>query len=196
MSANSCNFLATTHKSQIIPISASKNDEDIPRFIELEVKRLSSEGLLLGGRIKPKLRHKTVKKLKHGAQGMFRWVALSLETLQQIKHPKDFEEALGQLPSKLSDLYNIIHEQIDKTEPHGRNVAITTLKWLLCAQHLLSVRELIVVVLVDFESEIESVSDSDIDSTSEQISSTEDDSESEHYSLSGFDIIQFCRNLV
>jgi ankyrin repeat domain-containing protein 50 len=127
---------------------------------------------------------------------MFRWVALSLETLKEKKHPRDFEKALDRLPTELSKLYNIIYKQIDTTDTHKRNVTIMTLKWLLCAQRLLSIRELIAAVSVDSKSETESSSDSDIDSTSEQIISTDDDSESEHYSLSEFDIIQFCRNLV
>ncbi|KAF4612479.1 hypothetical protein G7Y89_g15600 [Cudoniella acicularis] len=38
-------------KSQIIPINASKNDIDIAHFIESKVEELSSEGLLLDGKI-------------------------------------------------------------------------------------------------------------------------------------------------
>ena len=87
---------------------------------------------------------------------MFRWVEMSLEALSRIKYAPDFKEALGKLPVKLSGLYDIIHEQIDQTENHGRSVAIMTLTWLLCAQRLLSAEELMAAVYnVGSESESE-----------------------------------------
>jgi ankyrin repeat protein len=179
-----------------ISVSASANGDDITRFIEKEVDRLISQRLLLGGKISPKFKRKIAHTLNDGAQGMFRWVVMSLETLQRTKFEPDFKKALGKLPSKLSDLYNIIHRQINETEIFGRNVAIRTLKWLLCAQRLLSVRELIAAVFVDYYDEIEPLSDSDIDSESKQASSLEDDSENEYNSVTESDIVRLCRNLV
>ncbi|KAF6829862.1 ankyrin repeat protein [Colletotrichum plurivorum] len=80
--------LSKVIRSRIVP---EKNCQDINTFIEMEVLRLHSKKLLLGGQISPKLRRKTIKKLQSGASGMFRWVTLSLETLSSssIKHPKD-----------------------------------------------------------------------------------------------------------
>ena len=172
--------------SKNISISAENNGGDIARFIESEVDRLISKRLLLDGKITRKSRVKIVKTLTNGAQGMFRWVTMSLETLQGIKHQPDFMKALGLLPSKLSGLYHIIHMQIDQTEPYGRDVAIKTLKWLLCARRLLSVQELIAAIPVVYEVEDEPSSDSDED----------DESRSEQKPSPEHDIIRLCRNLV
>jgi len=172
--------------SRNISISAKNNGNDIARFVESEVNRLISKGLLLDGKVSSKFRRKIVKTLTNGAQGMFRWVEMSLEALKRIKFTKDFKKALGQLPSELSGLYDIIHTQIDRTEPYGREVAIMTLKWLLCAQRLLSVSELIAAISVIDEDAAESSSNSDKgdELRSEQVPSPEND------------IIRLCRNLV
>ena len=172
--------------SKNISISATKNSDDIARFVESEVNRLISRKLLLDGNIRPKFKAKIVKTLIDGAQGMFRWVAMSLESLQQIKFHKDFKKALGQLPSKLSGLYDIIHTQIDQTGFYGRRVATMTLKWLLCAQRLLSVDELIAAIpgVSEDPTELSSDSDEKNESGVERKPSPEND------------IIRLCRNLV
>ena len=116
-----------------------------------------------------------------GAQGMFRWVEMSLEALSRIKYAPDFEEALGRLPKKLSGLYDIIYTQINQTETYGRHVAIETLTWLLCAQRLLSAEELLAAVhAVDAGAS----SDSDEEDDNGEAGSPEND------------VLRLCRNLV
>ena len=112
---------------------------------------------------------------------MFRWVEMSLEALSRIKYAPDFKEALGQLPNRLSGLYDIIYTQIDQTETYGRHVAIKTLTWLLCAQRLLRAEELLAAVhAVDAGAS----SDSDEDDDSGEAGSPEND------------VLRLCRNLV
>ena len=159
------------------------NKNDIARFVQSEVDCLVSKRLLLDGKVSPKFKCKIVETLTNGAQGMFRWVEMSLEALKRIKFLPDFKKALGQLPSELSGLYDIIHAQIDQTEALGRSVAVQTLKWLLCAQRLLSAEELIAAVY-QVEEEISSDSDEDYELRSEQLRSPEND------------ILRLCRNLV
>ncbi len=151
------------------------------RFVGSEVERLINKRILLDGKVSKRLKNRILETLINGAQGMFRWVEISLEALSRIKFKPDFEEALGCLPFKLSGLYDIIHVQIDQTQTHGRDMAIKTLKWLLCAQRLLSVEELLVAVdAVDDESSSES---------------DEDDRHREAGSLEN-NILRLCRNLV
>ena len=88
------------------------NSTDIARFVQSEVDRLISERLLLDGKISPKLKRKIIEVLSIGAQGMFRWVKISLEALKRTECQQDFNVTLGQLPSELSGLYDIIHAQI------------------------------------------------------------------------------------
>ena len=157
------------------------NRADITRFVKSEVQRLISKRLLLDGKVKKNLKGRILETLINGAQGMFRWVEMSLETLSRIKYAPDFEEALGRLPKKLSGLYDIIYTQIDQTETYGRHVAIETLTWLLCAQRLLSAEELLAAVhAVDAGAS----SDSDEDDDSGEEGSPEND------------VLRLCRNFV
>ncbi|KAF7509247.1 hypothetical protein GJ744_008141 [Endocarpon pusillum] len=162
VSANPYQFPQKLHleRSRNVSISASQNGQDIQRFIESELEQLISKRRLLKGKVSSELRSNIVRVLNKGAQGMFRWVALSLEVLRRIKYEPDFEDALGKLPSTLSELYDEIYEQIEKTETKGRTVAVMTLKWLLCAQRLLSATELIAAITSP-ENETQSSSESD-----------------------------------
>ncbi|CAF9943521.1 MAG: hypothetical protein ALECFALPRED_000540 [Alectoria fallacina] len=169
--------------SRNISINVENNGSDIARFVQLEVDRLISKRLLLDGKVSLKFKRKMVETLINGAQGMFRWVQMSLEALKRIKFLPDFKKALGQLPSELSGLYDIIHAQIDQTETHGRDVAVQTLKWLLCAQRLLSAEELIAAVY-QVDEDIATDSDGDSELESEQLQSPIND------------ILRLCRNFV
>ena len=143
--------------------------------------RLKSKRLLLDGKVSKKLEERILETLIKGAQGMFRWVEMSLEALSQIKYMPDFKKTLGQLPVKLSGLYDIIHTQIDQPDTYGRRVAIMTLTWLLCAQRLLRAEELLAAV---YAVDIESSSESDEDDDNGEAGSSEND------------ILRLCRNLV
>ena len=142
--------------------------------------------LLLDGKVSNKTQDKIVNTLIDGAQGMFRWVAMSLEYLQGIKYRSDFMNRLGHLPEELSGLYEVIYKQIDLSESYGRDVAIKTLKWLLCAQRLLSVEELIAAIPVAYEVIDQVSSDSNEDS----------ESENEYGPSPVRDVLRLCRNLV
>ena len=157
------------------------NSGDIARFVKSEVDRLTSKRLLLDGNVPQKLKCKMIETLINGAQGMFRWVEMSLEALKRMELLQDFKDTLGKLPAELSGLYDIIHAQIDRAETHGRDLAIQTLKWLLCAQRVLSAEELIAAVYQV---------DDDISSDSDE------DSELEGEHITENDILRLCRNLV
>ncbi|KAK2798050.1 hypothetical protein FQN51_007975 [Onygenales sp. PD_10] len=178
------------NSSRITGRNANGNDVDIDRFIDSEIERLSSQKLLLGGPMGPKLRTKTAQMLKEGAQGMFKWVALSLEALRKINHPRDFERALGRLPRKLSGLYDTIFEQIYAAEVFEQRTAVMTFKWLMCAQRLLSSEELIAAVSGGLEDRAE------LHPESESALTDEETWISEGFSVSDTDIVQYCRNLV
>ena len=157
------------------------NSGDIERFVKSEVDRLISKRLLLDGNVPQKLKCKMIETLINGAQGMFRWVEMSLEALKRMELLRDFKHILGKLPAELSGLYDIIHTQIDRTERYGRDLAIQTLTWLLCAQRLLSAKELIAAV---YQVDDDMSSDSD------------EDSELEGEHITENDILRLCRNLV
>ncbi|KAL6717826.1 hypothetical protein ACLMJK_003911 [Lecanora helva] len=199
-----------------ISISDESNSGDIERFVKSEVRRMINKGRLLDGKISKSIRKKVVSTLIRGAQGMFRWVTMSLAMLEGIKFQPTFLEVLGQLPPKLSLLYDEIMKQINALSTDEHEIATKTLKWLLCAQRLLSVQELVAAVSLVYPDSNESYSSSD---ESEKSYSSSDESEKSYsssdeseksYSSSDEneidfqdqrpspenDIIRLCRNLV
>lgn len=70
----------------------------------------------------------------------------------------DVVAELWRLPGSLNELYASAHEQIVRAGFTSRHIAITTLKWLLCAQRPLNENELIAAVTVDHEENVISVS--------------------------------------
>ena len=169
--------------------------------------RLISKKLLLDGRVPKRLKKRIIETLTDSAKGMFRWVAMSLETLQQIKFRPDFEEALGQLPSKLSELYEIIHSEIARTPTYGRHVATNALKWLLCAQRLLTVEELAAAIKLPYNGNVDSSlgsddgdeTDDDTDDQAIHSSSSSDENNQKDIETKAWiedNIIRLCRNFV
>lgn len=151
---------------------------------------------------------------------MFRWVALSLELLQRQKFEPDFRNVLGRLPPALSGLYDEIYKSIESSGVHGQRTAVMALQWLLCAQRLLSVNELLAAISLGLPQTSDETSGSmpylcqDSDTSSETDSGDEagsatasDDGTGDHssldvrptsdeYSLTATDILQLCHNLV
>jgi ankyrin repeat protein len=158
--------------------------------------RLISHRLLLNGTISSRLKAKVIKVLKRQAHGMFRWVALSLESLQQIKFRPDFEQALGKLPTELAGLYEIIHQQILESGPHGRQTATATLKWLLCAQRLMKKHEILAAISIKLQEANLSQLDSDEVSSDEDVNAEDVEDHNQHELVSCDDVVRLCRNLV
>ncbi len=65
----------------------------------------------------------------------FLWVSLQIENLcdsHRIKIEGDLVDELARMPRSLSDMYSLILKNIAEIEQHGRVLAETMLKWLLC----------------------------------------------------------------
>lgn len=194
-------------KTEITP---EKNGRDIESFIESEVQRLHDSKILLKGQLKRDFRKAIVKKLKAGSNGMFQWVAMSLETIKSCKTSKDLKVTLGSLPQKLSMLYDGIYEEIVVPESYAGKVAIMTFTLLLYAHRLMSSEELLAAVSRHLdEEELASNgwdlgADSSSDSASDSASDLDQDSDSDNRRSSNTDdssvtmpqLLEICRNLV
>ena len=114
----------------------------------MKVNHFVSKGLILDGQVGPGLKLKIIERLRLGAQGMFRWVEMSLEFLKGVRHRQDFMKHLDRLPPKLSQIYDAVYTQINEDTENARILAMDALKWLLCAQRLLSKKALIAAVYI------------------------------------------------
>ncbi|KAK4462623.1 ankyrin repeat-containing domain protein [Cladorrhinum samala] len=191
-------------------ITPEKNGRDIESFIETEVQRLHDNKILLKGQLKRDSRKVIVKKLKAGSNGMFQWVAMSLETIKSCKTTKDLKTMLGSLPQKLSVLYDGIYEEIVVPESYAGKVAIMTFTLLLYAPRLMSQKELLDAVSRHLDEEEAASNGWDLgadwssDSASESASDWGHDSDLDSHRLSNIgdsavtmsQLLEICRNLV
>ncbi|KAI9745372.1 MAG: hypothetical protein M1835_002602, partial [Candelina submexicana] len=93
-----------------------------------------------------------MKTLVDGAQGMFRWVELSIETLSNSRRlalEKDVRSELGKLPAELKEQYHIIYRDILESAPATSSIAVRIFSWMLAAQRTITVEEMIAAVALD-----------------------------------------------
>ncbi|KAI0105523.1 hypothetical protein GGR51DRAFT_192292 [Nemania sp. FL0031] len=113
-----------------IYIEATDNAEDISSFIE---KKLT-EARLLHGNLSPSLHTDIVNTLKGGANGMFRWVDLQIQSLRPLKVAADVKIRLGKLPATLEASYWEVFQQIRESGNNAFGLAVFTFQWLLHAK--------------------------------------------------------------
>lgn len=97
-------------------VEIAAHTEDIMEYVTSEVekrigeKRLRFNDLTLKGEI--------LDRLVDGAKGMFRWVALQLDSLEYCVSDKDCRKALDQLPPGLDESYARILQQVPNGKEH------------------------------------------------------------------------------
>ena len=118
-------------------IGAKENTEDITKFVHQQLKMAN----LLNGRLSDSLYKKVQDTLIEGAQGMFRWVDLQIQSLRSLKVAADIESRLGRLPQSLEESYLELLEQIEASGEHAFLLAVFTFQWLLFAQKPLDIAD-------------------------------------------------------
>ncbi|KAK8257221.1 hypothetical protein IWZ00DRAFT_6963 [Phyllosticta capitalensis] len=135
-----------------INVTSKQNGEDLGRFIRVKVEEFIENW----GRKTERNPHEMkaleddiVTALDNGAHGMFLWVTLQLEAIQntdRIKLDQDVRSALSHLPQSLTASYDAIHSRIIALEETSRKVAVAAFQWLLCTQRTLTSREFVAAV--------------------------------------------------
>ncbi|KAJ5150759.1 uncharacterized protein N7500_010948 [Penicillium coprophilum] len=139
-------------KGETLEVTFQSNHEDLKQFVEIEVERFVKRWSTMHGESDLAL-HKLGEDIKEalmtGAQGMFLWVTLQLESISDTDHVKDIDsirQALTSLPPTLSKSYEAIYRRINSMSESTRRVAISSFQWLLCAKRKLSVSELVAAI--------------------------------------------------
>ncbi|BCS16312.1 hypothetical protein ALUC_80519A [Aspergillus luchuensis] len=137
---------------EIFEITPTVTEEDISQFIRVEVhsymhrwSRMHEEPIPLLQRLEEEI----IDKLVAGAQGMFLWVRLQLESISDTDRIKDVEsirQAITSFPPTLNKSYEVIYERIQGLGKGPKTVALQSLQWLLCAKRKLSVSEFLAAV--------------------------------------------------
>ncbi|KAI9753568.1 MAG: hypothetical protein M4579_005085 [Chaenotheca gracillima] len=135
-----------------VGITSTSNQADIAQFVRTELENAIKSKRLLRGRVSAVLRNEIIDKLINKAQGMFRWVELSLETLcdsRRILLEKDVRNELHQLPRGLKKQYQVIYDDILASAPSTGSVATRLFSWMLAAERVMSTEELVAAVALD-----------------------------------------------
>jgi len=103
----------------------------------------------------------------------------------------------GRIIQGLTTIDDADIEFLNRSGTHGRDVATKTLKWLLCAQRLLSIEELVAAVPLVYEDGVGPDPDWEEDTAESSSDSAEDNgSSAERIPSPENDIIRLCRNFV
>ncbi|KAJ5373354.1 hypothetical protein N7517_005360 [Penicillium concentricum] len=136
-------------KGDILEVTSQTNYEDLKQFVEVEVETFVKRWSTMHGEsiaVLQKLGEDIKEALMTGAQGMFLWVTLQLESISDTEHVKDIEsirQVLTSLPPTLRKSYEAIYKRIESMGESTRRVAIQSFQWLLCAKRKLSVSEFV-----------------------------------------------------
>lgn len=136
-----------------VVMAVDKVNEDIKKFI------IGSMGRHPYKRWPATLKKKVAKALVSKADGVFRWAALQLESLQDKERDKDVEDSLKILPKDLEDTYARILARI---ELQGRSdMAAHILWWLAYSRRPIKLSEVAEIAIFEMQptSEIENDGD-------------------------------------
>jgi hypothetical protein len=107
-----------------IEISSEMNAEDITRFIEVKYDEYITIPKVKG------LREKVITTLREKANGMFLWVDLMYQELEEIKQPKKLKLALENTSTGLRELYERILTRVETTK--GSEKTLAQLREIFC----------------------------------------------------------------
>ncbi|KAI9817415.1 MAG: hypothetical protein M1827_001024 [Pycnora praestabilis] len=136
------NLLASSTTSSLatpICLEAAPVHKDIESYIESQLKSPKFE------KWPNKIRDDVKATLTSKADGMFRWVALQLETLQKHHQSSKITKALATLPKDLDKTYDRILQNIDDDL---QDQAFTALQWLCFSARPLRLGELAEAVVI------------------------------------------------
>ncbi|KAL4902057.1 hypothetical protein BDW74DRAFT_181216 [Aspergillus multicolor] len=128
-----------------VPLTSENNSDDIHHLVKTETEKLIRRRQLLRfSHNKDEMKEMIVDKISEGADGMFLWATLQLQSLCQLKTDQAIQERIGRLPPKLEDLYREILDRIEESPSQAdRKSALNTLHWLLSSRRTLTKKELL-----------------------------------------------------
>ncbi|QYT03017.1 ANK_REP_REGION domain-containing protein [Trichoderma simmonsii] len=147
---------------KLVEISTADNKEDIEKYVEEEVAKVSGIWSSVSAEVKEQVK----KTIGEKSDGMFRWVYLQWQELKKLRTNQSILKRLGNLPQSLTDAYEEIYSNIEEKEILQRAV-----KWVLCARRPLTSQELPMAIRLEINLESVTVSDAIDESTLESICS-------------------------
>lgn len=127
---------------RFVEVSATKNSGDVTNYIAQGLKRvraLKNKHIEIKERMK--LRQEIVEKVRKGANGMFLWVNLMFDQINDKSRPSEISKALDNAPPDVSKMIRHVFERLSGDPEEGKDLN-EMLVWVTCAQRPLSLGEL------------------------------------------------------
>ncbi|KAF3063054.1 hypothetical protein CFAM422_010404 [Trichoderma lentiforme] len=146
----------------LIEINTADNKEDIEKYVEEEVAKVSGIWRSVSTEVKEQVK----KTIGEKSDGMFRWAYLQWEELKKMRTNQRIRERLGKLPTSLTEAYEEIYLRNEE-----KAILERVVKWVLCARRPLTSDELLMAIRLESNLESLTVSDPIDESTLESICS-------------------------
>ncbi|KIW32784.1 uncharacterized protein PV07_04306 [Cladophialophora immunda] len=112
-------------------ISIAARSSDLRLYVAAEMENRMKPSNVRRLRIKdPSLKGEIMDKLINGADGMFRWVAVQLDSFCEMPSDFDIREALNTLPRGLFPSYERVLDRISRKHPLTQRLVQCALKWI------------------------------------------------------------------
>ncbi|OPB41134.1 hypothetical protein A0O28_0108310 [Trichoderma guizhouense] len=147
---------------KLVEISTADNKEDIEKYVEEEVAKVSGIWRSVSAEVKEQVK----KTIGEKSDGMFRWAYLQWQELKKMRTNQRIRERLGKLPKSLTEAYEEIYSRNEEKVILQRAV-----KWVLCARRPLTSEELLMAIRLESSLESLTISDPIDESTLESICS-------------------------
>ncbi|KAL4982508.1 hypothetical protein BDW68DRAFT_195264 [Aspergillus falconensis] len=132
-----------------ILIQQSDVNHDIRAYVR---ERLRSDHGFKRWRSEPGIQDKIENELMDKADGMFRWAACQLDTLEECIDSDELQDALASLPRTLDETYSRILSKIMAYPEKRRKKAIQILQFLAYSERPLSAKEAVDAVAVKVDT--------------------------------------------
>ncbi|KAH7355162.1 hypothetical protein BKA65DRAFT_581895 [Rhexocercosporidium sp. MPI-PUGE-AT-0058] len=119
-----------------------KVETDIRRYIDHKIQQIQSNFV---GELEPKIFTQIASSVADKADGMFLWVRLVTQELEQCFCGRDLEECAKSLPHGLKEAYGRILDRIldEAVSPHIRSLSVRILEWMSCSYRRLKLHEIL-----------------------------------------------------
>jgi ankyrin repeat domain-containing protein 50 len=134
------------HLSQLTDLKTTimpRENPDVRNYIDFELEQNLQSGKLKIGQ--PTLILDIQTALTRGAEGMFLWAVLQIESLCSCKSDEEIYESLAELPKDLPETYSRILKKIEKSD---KNLHKRVFQFVVAACRCLSTQELRVALSV------------------------------------------------
>jgi hypothetical protein len=132
-----------------VEIQASDNQEDIKKYIEVELTRLL-DGKPLIKPMKPEI----IPTLLERSQGMFQWVSLQVKRVGTSRTRGEAKWRLNDLPPGLDEAYDYIWREIEAQEEPSQTLTKRALQWAMAASKHLTTTEILAAIRLDVNGDL------------------------------------------